>query len=392
MEELIYIASICLENTNLLKELGDSNRFKDEFLATVSHELRTPLNVIYGHAQLLLEESLPKDIIDQVDAIHRSAKRQSKIIEDILDISSIIKGRVKFDPEPVNVKDALERALESVKMLATDKKIFIDTRCPGDIYVLGVETRLVQVFWNLLTNGIKFTPPNGRIDVSCTSDDKFCYLSFKDTGEGISKDFLPHVFEKFRQEDQTTIRSKGGLGLGLALVCNLIRLHGGQVKVESEGKGKGTTFEVKLPITTAGAHKTNGHKTQLECESIKGKLILVVDDEPESLDLVKKVLIHEGAEAMVACSAKEALRILSETSISLLISDIAMPNMNGYELIEKIRKMQSMTNLPAIALSAYAKDTDAKKALDAGFDSFLSKPFEKEELLATIQTTLQRVI
>jgi len=392
LEELIYIASICLENTNLLKELGDSNRFKDEFLATVSHELRTPLNVIYGHAQLLLEESLPKDIIDQVDAIHRSAKRQSKIIEDILDISSIIKGRVKFDPEPVNVKDALERALESVKMLATDKKIFIDTRCPGDIYVLGVETRLVQVFWKLLTNGIKFTPSNGRIDVSCTSDDKFCYLSFKDTGEGISKDFLPHVFEKFRQEDQTTIRSKGGLGLGLALVCNLIRLHGGQVKVESEGKGKGTTFEVKLPITTAGAHKTNGHKTQLECESIKGKLILVVDDEPESLDLVKKVLIHEGAEAMVACSAKEALRILSETSISLLISDIAMPNMNGYELIEKIRKMQSMTNLPAIALSAYAKDTDAKKALDAGFDSFLSKPFEKDELLATIQTTLQRVI
>ena len=182
------------------------------------------------------------------------------------------------------------------------------------------------------------------------------------------------------------------MGLGLALVCNLIRLHGGQVKVESEGKGKGTTFKVKLPITTAGAHKTNGHKTQLECESIKGKLILVVDDEPESLDLVKKVLIHEGAEAMVACSAKEALRILSETSISLLISDIAMPNMNGYELIEKIRKMQSMTNLPAIALSAYAKDTDAKKALDAGFDSFLSKPFEKEELLATIQTTLQRVI
>ncbi|MBC75003.1 MAG: hypothetical protein CME64_03230 [Halobacteriovoraceae bacterium] len=391
LDELTSIAGICLENTYLIKELEQSNSLKDEFLATVSHELRTPLNVIYGYAQLLVEEDLPNDLKNQITAILRSAKRQSKIIEDILDVSSLIKGKEKFEPRPLGLKCLLEHSVESIKLQANKKDLKIHFECPSKVYVLGVETKLIQVFLNILSNAIKFTPQGGEILISASAEKDSCIVTFRDTGRGINKDFLPHVFENFRQEDQTSVRSEGGLGLGLALVSNIMKLHKGSVKVESEGKGRGSTFTVTIPRVERKQINEEGLPINEDFKLESSPHILVVDDEPESINVIKQMLRDQDVKLGTATSAQEGLKKLKRQRFDILVSDIGMPHMSGFELIKIIRNKESETqHLPAIALTAYARETDAEKAISSGFDSFLVKPFDKLDFLKALEETLTK--
>ncbi|MCO4755561.1 MAG: CHASE domain-containing protein, partial [Bacteriovoracaceae bacterium] len=389
INELAYLAAVCLENAFLFKELQKSNTLKDEFLATVSHELRTPLNVIYGHSQILMDEDLDPDIKEQIDAIYRSAKRQSIIIEDILDISSIVNKRIKFDPDPININESIWTAIQSIEIEAEKKKIDIDFDDSIDCSIMGVQTRLIQIFWNLLSNAVKFTPEQGQVKIktSCLADT--CEVTVSDTGQGIDKDFLPFVFERFRQEDQTTIRSKGGLGLGLAIVSDLVKLHNGSITVESEGKNKGTNFTLSFPMIRSELVKPldiDQDEPPLDLNELKDLKILAVDDEVDSLRLIEIFLRPYNLDLVTAKSAKEALTELETNLPDILISDIGMPEMNGYELIKKIRTLDGkVREIPAIALTAYAQKEDRLKAEESGFNKFVSKPVKKADLIATIK-------
>ena len=374
-----------------------ANRTKDEFLATLSHELRTPLSAILGWSHILKNNKLGKaDLARGLETIERNARVQSQLIDDLLDVSRIISGKIRIEPRAVDLAVVIEAAIDSVRPTFDAKEIQFETDVEArDCKVLGDANRLQQIFWNLFSNAVKFTPERGKVRVQVREQDFGVKVSVIDTGVGITPEFLPYIFDRFSQADGSTTRVHGGLGLGLAIVRHLVELHHGSVEVESEGEDRGATFTVMLPIaaTTRAADNEFLLAENVPPASAKifdGVRILVVDDEADSRDLISTLLTRCGSEVRCSESAAEAIRAFAEWSPDLLLSDIGMPNEDGYSLIKKVRKLRSKRakQIPAIALTAYATDEDRSLALAAGFQVHLAKPVEPKSLLTSIAAAL----
>jgi signal transduction histidine kinase/ActR/RegA family two-component response regulator len=382
------------------------NRLKDEFLSTVSHELRTPLNAILGWSQILRTSQVDEARMSRaLETIERNARSQAQLIDDLLDISRIITGKIRLNVRTVELLPVIEAAIDTVRPAADAKSIHLRAVLdPAAGPVLGDSERLQQIVWNLLSNAIKFTPKQGRIQVCLQRINSHVEIVVVDTGQGISVEFLPHVFERFRQADGSITRSFGGLGLGLAIVRQLVELHGGTVHAESPGEGQGATFTVKLPLIAVGpkaieperVHPTVGGSVTFDSSPrLKGLRILIVDDESDMQDLLAYTLEVCGVEVIAAASANAAIAALTESSqpIDILISDIGMPEEDGYSLLRRVRalKPENGGRIPAIALTAYARTQDRTAALLAGFQSHIAKPVEPAELVAVIANLAGRI-
>jgi PAS domain S-box-containing protein len=382
-----------------------ANRTKDEFLATISHELRTPLTSILGWARMLVNGKLPeKETRHALQVIVQSAQSQARLIDDILDTSRIITGRLKLDAHPVQIERIFQAAVDVIRPSAEAKKIALtaivdDPRC----MVFGDASRLQQAIWNLLSNAVKFTYEGGRIYARLARTDGQVEISISDTGVGIEPRFLPHVFERFRQADSSSTRRYGGLGLGLAIVRHIVEMHGGTVSASSPGPGQGATFKVRFPLATSRPAQLepppqSESKRPLEAtprdrgHMLNGVRVLVVEDDPDTLDMLKYILDNRGAEVMTAGSAEEALEALDRSKPDVLVSDVAMPNQDGFELIGRLRSRgpERGGNIPAAALTAYTREEDRQRALSAGFQSYVRKPVDPEELVAVVAGLTRR--
>ena len=397
-EELARRAALAVANARLYSDAQEANRLKDEFLATVSHELRTPLTAILGWAQMLQGGTLDEATAQRaLGSIERNAKFQSHLIEDLLDISRISTGKLRLDVRPLELGPIIEAAADAVRPAADAKGIRIEKTIDWKAgLVSGDSDRLQQVVWNLLTNAIKFTPRDGCVRITLKRQHPHVYIGVSDTGQGISPEFLPYMFDLFRQGDSSITRSHGGLGLGLAIVRHLVEMHGGNVNAHSEGEGKGATFVVTLPMIGIPTADHNGRKDGTDVSQkaismdgvpeLKGVSVLIVDDELETRELLVEVLSRCGAEVRASSSAHDALEALQTWKADVLISDIGMPGEDGYELIKKVRKMDADRGgcIPAVALTAYARGEDRIRALSAGFQMHVSKPVEPVELAAVV--------
>ncbi len=383
-------------------EAEAANRLKDEFLATVSHELRTPLASMLGWVQLLRAGQLPVEKRESaLETIERNARAQAQLIEDLLDVSRILSGKLHLDMEPLEVGSVVEHALETVRPAAEAKGLRLQAAIDSTGSVMGSTTRLQQVVWNLLSNAVKFTPKGGRVQVLVERRDPVVEITVADTGRGIPKDFLPHVFERFRQAEGGTTREVGGLGLGLSIVKYLVEAHGGTVSVSSEGEDQGATFTVRLPLAVARRRDISRPHTLreeamraglLHPPELNGLRILVVDDEADTRELLRTLLGSCHAQVRTAASSTEALRVLQEEALDLIISDIGMPGEDGYTFIRKVRALSSgrASRLPAVALTAYAGGENRTRVLLAGFQSHVPKPVEPIELLAVLVSLAKR--
>ncbi len=384
-------------------EAETANRTKDEFLATLSHELRTPLTSILGWVHLLRSGTLPAaSSTSALETIERNAKAQSQLIDDLLDVSRIITGKLRIDAHPVEIKSVIEAAVDSVRPAATSKNIQLDMKLDeGAGTVLGDPNRLQQVAWNLFSNAVKFTPDGGRVEVRLSRNGSYVCVEVEDTGQGIGADFLPHVFDRFRQADGTTTRTHGGLGLGLAIVRHLVQLHGGAIRADSEGENKGATFTVTFPradaeeadLTRSDADARGNGEPSLDCAATLTDLrVLVVDDETDTRDLIKVILAGCGAEVKTCGTAAEALKTFQEWKPDVLVSDIGMPDEDGYSLIKKLRALErgDEASLPAVALTAYAGAEDRARALASGFQRHMAKPLEPRELIHVVAHLAER--
>ncbi len=386
------------------KEAEQANRLKDEFLATASHELRTPLTAVVGWSRMLRTGKLDaENSARALEAIERNATLQTKLIDDLLDVSRIITGKLTLDRRPIEIAHVVSDAVNTVRPAADAKNIAIETSFDAEAGpVLGDANRLQQVIWNLLSNAVKFTPKNGRIDVALQRVNSEVEISIGDSGEGISSEFLPYVFDRFRQGDGKTTRLHSGLGLGLAIVRQLVELHGGTVKAHSDGPGRGAIFKLRLPVlsinsvpgsksvasysTLARARITDGLK--LECSPrLDGLRVLVVDDDSDTRQMLKAVLSECQADVITAASVADAIKEIERRKPDVLVSDLGMPEQDGYELIKKVREMESADHsarIPALALTAYAKAEDRVRALAGGYQVHLSKPVEPAEFLLVV--------
>ena len=380
-------------------EAETANRMKDEFLATVSHELRTPLNAIIGWSHLLRSGRLDQDTATRaMETIDRNAKAQAQLIEDILDVSRMITGKLRLHSEPVDIASVINAAIDSVQLAIDSKELHLEvTLDPLARHTLGDPGRLQQVVWNLLSNAIKFTPSGGRIEVKVERAEGQMQLRVSDSGCGIGAEFLPFIFDRFRQADGTTTRSHGGLGLGLAIVRHLVELHGGSINADSGGTGQGSTFTITLPLAPQSktrrikatgplraAEITNGRFSSHP--SLNDVKVLLVDDDPDTLQVVRAMLDGTKAVVKLASSASEALEIMEWFCPQVLVSDLAMPGEDGYSLIGKIRALEatSGSGILAIALTSYVRVEDRARALAAGFNMFVPKPVQPEELITAI--------
>lgn len=397
-----------LENAQRARgEAELASRMKDEFLATLSHELRTPLNAIIGWSHMMRREgATAKDLLRGAEVIERNARAQSAIIEDLLDMSAIISGKARLNVERVNVGALLRAAIDTARPSADAKHIRISTSLEGadGLDLHGDPNRLQQVMWNLLSNAFKFTPREGHVRVEARRADACLEVSVSDTGQGIAPEFLPFVFDRFRQADSSTTRRAGGLGLGLSIVKQLVELHGGTARVTSAGVDRGATFVVSLPLAgiqaaaemrredEARAPRAPLNLPEEERAALAGKRLLVVDDEPDARELVKKVLEDCRAEVKVAASTDEALGYLRRERFDVLVSDIGMPEKDGHELIRELRGFAVEQNgeIPAMALTAYARPEDRVKALRAGFQMHIAKPIDPAELVAIVASLARR--
>ncbi len=382
-------------------EAERTSRMKDEFLATLSHELRTPLNAILGWTQVLRgEPSNSEDVEAGLATIERNACAQNGIIEDLLDMSKIISGKVRLDVQQLDLASVVEAAVETVRPAATAKGIRLQSVLdPQARHVTGDPNRLQQVFWNLLTNAIKFTPKGGRVQVALKRIHSHLEVDVIDSGEGIATEFLPHVFDRFRQQDASTTRKHGGLGLGLAIVKQLVELHGGSVHVDSAGASQGTTFRVMLPLLAVQSaddfpDEARQHPQAaaaaptiaIDTLDLAGIKVLVVDDEIDARALIKRLLEDRGATVRTAASVVHAVEALRAELPDVLVSDIGMPEQDGYALIRQVRALppEQGGRLLALALTAYARSEDRMKAILAGFQNHLAKPVEAVELLVLV--------
>jgi signal transduction histidine kinase/ActR/RegA family two-component response regulator len=380
------------------EEVERTSRVKDEFVATLSHELRTPLTAILGWAQMLRSGERPPDQVAKgVEIIERNARMQTQIIDDLLDMSRIVAGKIRLDVQQVHLPEVIEAALATVRPAADAKAIRLQTVIDPHVSpVRGDPNRLQQIAWNLLSNAIKFTPRGGRVQIALQRVNSHVEITVTDTGQGITAEFLPHVFERFRQSDSSSTRRHAGLGLGLAIVKQLVELHGGSVRVSSAGEGHGATFTVELPLIPVVAEEpatdrvhprhARGASPLATPLSFADLRILVVDDERDTLDLVRQLLEEHGAKTVGAGSAAEALELFAEFHPDVLISDIGMPEQDGYELLRNIRaaEVPSGRSTPAVALTAFARSEDRTRAMLAGYQMHLAKPVEAAELIATV--------
>lgn len=375
-------------------EAEAANRIKDEFLAILSHELRSPLNPILGWTRLLRSRKFDEKATDRaLEIIERNAKLQTQLIEDLLDVSRILRGKLVLNVSPVNLVTTIEAALETVRLAAQTKEIQIQTLFEANVgQVSGDANRLQQVVWNLLSNAIKFTPSGGRVEVRLEQVGSQVQIHVRDTGKGISPEFLPYVFEYFRQENSSTTRQFGGLGLGLAIVRYLTELHGGSVHAESAGEGLGSTFTVTLPLMGKAVEVDQEPMPSHDAADLDGLRILVVDDETDIRELVAFILQQSGAAVTVAASAEEALAAWNQSVPDVLLSDIGMPDVDGYMLMRQVRtfSVQQGGQIPAIALTAYAGEYNQQQAFQAGFQLHISKPVEPEELVRAIAHLVRR--
>ncbi|MFN7914999.1 MAG: ATP-binding protein [Vicinamibacterales bacterium] len=367
-------------------EAEAANRTKDQFLATLSHELRTPLNAILGWASILSRSGYdPARVRHAVHVIERNARIQSQMIEELLDVSRIVSGTVRLQPTDVRIGAVLQSAVDSVRPAADAKGVALAcTIHTAETVVRGDARRLQQVAWNLLSNAVRFTPAGGQVSASLRQVGDEVELRFEDTGCGISPDFLPHVFERFRQEDSSTTRAHGGLGLGLAIVHDIVGLHDGTVQAESEGEGRGATFIVRLPVSCA-KNDAAAPPAATGVPRLTGARVLVVDDDPDTRDVLKTVLESAGAEVVLSASAGETRTAFARAHPDLLIADIGMPGEDGYALISSIREMETGTShVPAIALTARTRPEDVEQALAAGFQLHLAKPIDSGRLVESV--------
>ncbi len=379
------------------KEAEEANRLKDEFLATLSHELRTPLNAMLGWAQLLRLQRLDEESYKRaVETIERNAKSLTQIIEDLLDVSGIVTGKLSLRIRPVDLIPILEASINTVRPAAQAKAIKLEFKLDPEVGLIsGDATRLQQIIWNLLSNAVKFTPDGGRVQIQLRRMESRVAIIVSDTGIGISPEFLPYVFDRFRQADSKSTRLHGGLGLGLAIVRHLAELHGGTVEVESSGQGQGARFTVKFPLLSTSTGLNNLEQEPPIEEppvALTGVKVLVVDDEADVRQLLTLLLEQYQAEVKTVGSVEEALSTLTEYKPDVLISDLGMPIQDGYDLIRQLRAMSAAhprEQIPAIALTAYAKEEDRDRALAAGFQVHLAKPVESTELVTLIANLVE---
>jgi PAS domain S-box-containing protein len=386
------LAHLLVRERSARADAEKANRLKDEFLATLSHELRTPLNAVLGWSRMLKSGRLDNESATHaIDVIERNAWAQKQIIEDILDVSRVITGKLQLHLGPVDLISVINAALDAVRPAFDAKEIKIETHFPEGLkIVIGDGDRLQQVVWNLLSNASKFTPARGEVGISVTQDQGHAQIQVSDTGPGIAPDFLPHVFERFRQEDGSTTRMHGGLGLGLAIVRHLVELHGGLITVENGTVRSGAVFTVTLPVPSVEMNLTPSqtarvaeHKPRdFELANVR---ILIVEDEIDALDLLAIDLRGYGAEVTGVSSAAEALELVRHKRFDLLISDIGMADTDGYSLIKEVRAHEVGQHVPAIALTAYARAQDRARALSAGYNSHIAKPVEIRELVSVVK-------
>ncbi|HEX8353668.1 MAG TPA: ATP-binding protein, partial [Pyrinomonadaceae bacterium] len=398
-EDLARRASLAVENARLYRQAQEANRIKDEFLATLSHELRTPLTAILGWASMLRGGGFDAAATRRaVETIERNARAQRQIVEDVLDVSRIITGNLRLELRPVDARSLLQEAVETVRPAAEAKGVYLSTLLAADVGEVSADPdRLRQVLWNLLSNAVKFTQCGGRVEVELCREGAQAVVRVGDTGQGISPEFLPHVFDRFRQADMGTTRQHGGLGLGLAIVRHLVELHGGEVTAESAGPGLGSTFRVRLPLRQSpradepaqaepAAPAAQGGAAAPASESLAGTRVLLVEDEEDAREMLKTLLEVSGASVRAAGSAAEAWESLEGAGCDVLVSDIGMPGEDGYSLIRRVRERDARHGVrtPAVALTAYAREEDRAHSLAAGFDAHVAKPVEPSELLAVV--------
>jgi PAS domain S-box-containing protein len=390
-------ASVALENARLYLAAQEASRLKDEFLATLSHELRTPLNAILGYARMIRSGMLTEGKMPRaIDTIERNAASLAVIVEDVLDVSRIISGKMRLNVQPVDMAKLLSDSVEAVLPAANAKQITIESdldRTTGP--VSGDPERLQQIVWNLLSNAVKFTGQEGRVTVTLARGGGSAELKVSDSGIGIAPGFLPHIFERFRQGDAGTTRERGGLGLGLAIARQLVEMHGGSITAASAGLGAGTTFTVKLPLVAsqrapapAAVPIQAQRRGQPAIPDLHGVSVLVVDDDADALSMVRDILEVSGATISTSRSATQALASLAELCPDVLVADLGMPGMDGFELIASVRGNSDpkLRNLPAAALTAFARSEDRARALRSGFNMHLAKPIEPSELMAAVVT------
>jgi signal transduction histidine kinase len=369
-----------------------ANRIKDEFLATLSHELRTPLTSLLGWSSVLREAKRDEKVLTQgLEAIDRNARVQAQLIDDLLDVSRIVSGKLNLEVRPLDITSVARAAINVVRPAAEAKEISLDYWAePGLGAISADSARLHQIIWNLLSNAVKFTPHGGKICVRVEQDGADARVTVKDTGQGIEPEFLPRVFDRFLQADSSTTRSFGGLGLGLAIVRHLVELHGGTVSAESEGLNKGATFSATFPLLTERTEPVSvahaGEMSVLENQSLDGLRVLLVDDEPEAREIISTVMTRTGAEVTACKSASEALATLLEWKPDVILSDIAMPDEDGYSFIGKVRSLPREKGgaTPAAALTAYARDVDRTQALAAGYQMHIAKPIAATQLVTIV--------
>jgi signal transduction histidine kinase/CheY-like chemotaxis protein len=368
--------------------LDRSNRIKDEFLAVLSHELRTPMNPILGWSKLLQQGKLDAQKTSTALAtIERNAQLQVQLIDDLLDISRILSGKMSLSTSPIDLNAVISAALSTVRLAAEAKSIQIQTIVSPILgVVVGDAGRLQQVVWNLLSNAVKFTQNGGQVTIALSQAENHAQIQITDTGKGIRSDFLPYVFEHFRQEDSATTRKFGGLGLGLAIVRQIVEMHGGTVTVDSPGVGLGATFTVKIPLAPQVTEAPTLNQSPVNESDLSGIHILVVDDQTDSREFIAFVLEQDGAIVRAVASGTEALQAFAQSIPNIIISDIGMPQMDGYMLMRQIRTLgqELGAQIPAIALTAYAGELDQKLAIAAGFQRHLAKPIDPEVLVAIV--------
>jgi len=396
-------ATVALENARLHVEARDANRMKDEFLAVLSHELRTPLNAIVGYARLLRGGLLSGDKLDRgVETVERNANWLSQIIDDVLDVSRIVSGKIRLDVQSVQLPVIVDHAVATVQPAADAKGVRLETIVdPGVGPISGDPDRLRQVLWNLLTNAVKFTGRGGRVQVRLERVNSHVEVAVSDTGVGITPDFLPYVFERFRQADASTTRKTGGLGLGLAIVRHLVEMHGGTVEATSAGENAGSTFRVKLPLMIVHPAASEAPREHPRTPSsaplgplddLRGVRVVAIDDEADALGLLRVVLETAGAKVSTFASPEAALERIAAEQPDALIVDVGMPGMDGYDFIRRLRASpeRSIRDVPAAALTAFARAEDRTRSLQSGFEMHLAKPIDPGELVAAVATLVRR--
>jgi PAS domain S-box-containing protein len=389
-------AALSLDNARLYKEAQEANRAKDDFMATLSHELRTPLNAMLGWAHMLRSSVLPPDTQRRaLETLERNVRVQAQLVDDLLDVSGIVAGKLQIKADEVDLTALIVGGADSVRPSAIAKSLTLGLTLDSDqrVIVVGDADRLRQIVWNLLTNAVKFTPKGGRIDLELRHDESTASIVVQDTGYGIRPDFLPHVFERFRQADSGTSRKHGGLGLGLAIVRHLAEAHGGSVSVASEGEGRGATFTVQLPLRAvrSGVEPADGLRKP-QGSALAGLRVLLVDDEADTRGVLAMLLELEGAHVLMASSAGQALDALRRDPIDVLLADIGMPEQDGYSLIEAVRALpMPWAAIPAIAVTAYVSTRDRARAFDAGYGWHLAKPVDPDQLVALVSTAARSV-